>query len=313
MRNLQLLPLVPWHCAKQRTPALQPQPLARLLRTVLAKHARQACVALHSAKEPRGFQRVAVNSHACLASHNPRDPLKNWCLRIPRALRANSAQTRDAILQSTGASRVGLLLCLEIAPYFRTNYCAKPRLAFARDKRYALGIGNWCENRDLQSNPLQATRAEQCFARNSAIPDVVGGIFGAQRRGWELALACLLRTNSQFRVGNWFPCAQGIGNWCEAIPTQGFFFAIGNWCYFRTVQSNACKARATQSLSRFQELVCTQGRGQDLNLRSPDYEPGEITSFSTPLKESIQPQVPLRLPCYDLTPVTKQAIMRLVF
>ena len=57
----------------------------------------------------------------------------------------------------------------------------------------------------------------------------------------------------------------------------------------------------------FYTFINIDVRLQDLNLQSSDYEPDEITNFSKTAVESIQPQVPLRLPCYDFTPVTKQS------
>jgi hypothetical protein len=41
----------------------------------------------------------------------------------------------------------------------------------------------------------------------------------------------------------------------------------------------------------------------------PDRNPGEALSAMILRKEVIQPQVPLRLPCYDFTPVAEPTVV----
>lgn len=82
-----------------------------------------------------------------------------------------------------------------------------------------------------------------------------------------------------------------------------FVFFLFFFCKKKTRKNAVCK----RPLSAKQTRVVSGGRTRTYGL-----EIMSLTRLPSSLprqKESIQPQVPLRLPCYDFTPVTRQVIV----
>ena len=59
-------------------------------------------------------------------------------------------------------------------------------------------------------------------------------------------------------------------------------------------------------------IECECRGWRDYEMLSPGRAPRSRAGYSRSVKEVIQPQVPLRLPCYDFAPVTTLAFGRLV-
>jgi hypothetical protein len=74
-----------------------------------------------------------------------------------------------------------------------------------------------------------------------------------------------------------------------------------------------CQTALTRKAPRRQEVNNREWMEQNVSKRS-DYEMLSLPegSYSRSVKEVIQPQVPLRLPCYDFAPVTALAFGRLI-
>ena len=67
-----------------------------------------------------------------------------------------------------------------------------------------------------------------------------------------------------------------------------------NWKVESSLSNNSCK---NDSLPGYQPTLLVKSR-------RPTWEMEAVWSLTVPRKEVIQPHLPVRLPCYDFTPIT---------
>ena len=105
-------------------------------------------------------------------------------------------------------------------------------------------------------------------------------------------------------------CAIAPVSWAELLPDSSRSKA-SRPCLSSAAETNKAHARSTAALAQAKKLNVRSG------VEASDYPVALSYRFSTcvsfrptrcSVKEVIQPQVPLRLPCYDFAPVTALAL-----